>query len=197
LIFGIIATNGFSHNFGKDEGFTVGLIFLPFVFFPVLAFGNASYIAEKGSYQTAENDHSFLYTTCILGWLATAFVLIFNVFVYFDTRDTLNYLSAYEPDDSYYSYYNYYNEPVYYENLMTAAMLNGAISIILIAGMVMIWKLQKTGFFLFASSALIMIGIPVFLTGLERDYSQMLFGLAMVYSIIFIPLFYFNIRKLR
>ena len=37
-----------SHNllvkkFGKTELFTVGLIFLPFIFFPILAFGNNEY----------------------------------------------------------------------------------------------------------------------------------------------------------
>ena len=32
--------------FGKSAGFGVGLIFLPFVFYPILAFGSAQY---KGS----------------------------------------------------------------------------------------------------------------------------------------------------
>jgi hypothetical protein len=31
-------------SFGKDALFAVGLIFLPFIFFPVLAFGNARYV---------------------------------------------------------------------------------------------------------------------------------------------------------
>ena len=32
--------------FGKDGGFTVGLILLPIVFYPILAFGNAQYIGD-------------------------------------------------------------------------------------------------------------------------------------------------------
>ena len=32
--------------FGKDGGFTVGLILLPYVFYPILAFGDAKYIVD-------------------------------------------------------------------------------------------------------------------------------------------------------
>jgi hypothetical protein len=30
--------------FNKDVGFAIGLILLPFIFYPVLAFGNATYV---------------------------------------------------------------------------------------------------------------------------------------------------------
>lgn len=43
IVFGIMMTNGLSKSFGKDEGFTVGLIFLPFVFYPILGLGDAQY----------------------------------------------------------------------------------------------------------------------------------------------------------
>ena len=33
--------------FGKDGGFTVGLILLPIVFYPILAFGDAQYIGDQ------------------------------------------------------------------------------------------------------------------------------------------------------
>ena len=39
----IIVTHRLSLSFGKGAGFTVGLIFLPFIFYPILAFGNAKY----------------------------------------------------------------------------------------------------------------------------------------------------------
>ncbi len=32
--------------FGKDGGFTVGLILLPYIFYPILAFGDAKYIGD-------------------------------------------------------------------------------------------------------------------------------------------------------
>ena len=35
--------NGISTKFGKDIGYTLGLIFLGFIFFPILGFGNAQY----------------------------------------------------------------------------------------------------------------------------------------------------------
>ena len=39
----IMVYNDLSKVFGKGPGFTVGLIFLSIIFFPVLAFGNAQY----------------------------------------------------------------------------------------------------------------------------------------------------------
>jgi hypothetical protein len=47
LIWGIWSINLLVKRFGKDEGFTVGCIFLPFVFFPILAFGNHQFQGEK------------------------------------------------------------------------------------------------------------------------------------------------------
>ena len=46
LIWHIWTVNLLSKKFGKDEGFTIGLIFLPFIFYPILGFGNSKYQAE-------------------------------------------------------------------------------------------------------------------------------------------------------
>jgi len=43
IIISIITTNEVSKSFGRGAGTTVGLIFLPFIFYPVLAFGSAQY----------------------------------------------------------------------------------------------------------------------------------------------------------
>ena len=42
IIFIIVAID-LARSFGKGGGFAVGLIFLPFIFFPILAFGSAQY----------------------------------------------------------------------------------------------------------------------------------------------------------
>ncbi len=34
---------GVANNYGKGVGFTLGLIFLPFVFIPILGYGGATY----------------------------------------------------------------------------------------------------------------------------------------------------------
>ena len=39
----IMVYHGISKAFGKDAGFTVGLVLLGFVFWPILAFGKAKY----------------------------------------------------------------------------------------------------------------------------------------------------------
>jgi len=43
FIIAVLAISGISTNFGKGTGFTLGLIFLPFIFYPILAFGDAEY----------------------------------------------------------------------------------------------------------------------------------------------------------
>ncbi len=49
IIFGIWVTNLLSKSFGKNEGFTVGLILLPFIFYPILGFGSAKYEGPAGT----------------------------------------------------------------------------------------------------------------------------------------------------
>lgn len=48
IVFGIWTTNLLSKSFGKDEAFTVGLILLGFIFYPILGFGDAKYIGPAG-----------------------------------------------------------------------------------------------------------------------------------------------------
>ena len=45
----IMVYHGISKAFGKDAGFTVGMVLLPFIFFPILAFGKATYTAPPAS----------------------------------------------------------------------------------------------------------------------------------------------------
>lgn len=47
FIFVIWATNLLSKSFGQSEGFTVGLLLLGVVFYPVLAFGNYQYLGPS------------------------------------------------------------------------------------------------------------------------------------------------------
>jgi Family of unknown function (DUF5684) len=47
LIVGILALVSFAERFGKGAGFVIGLLLLPFVFWPILAFGDAQYLGPK------------------------------------------------------------------------------------------------------------------------------------------------------
>jgi len=49
FIFSIWLLNLISKSFGKSEGFTVGLILLGFVFWPILGFGNAVYLGPSAA----------------------------------------------------------------------------------------------------------------------------------------------------
>ncbi len=44
IIFFIIVAHRLSLSFGKDAGFTIGLVLLGFVFYPILGFGDARYL---------------------------------------------------------------------------------------------------------------------------------------------------------
>ena len=43
FVIAIIVINELSKKFGQGVGFTIGLILLPFIFYPILGFGSASY----------------------------------------------------------------------------------------------------------------------------------------------------------
>ena len=55
LVFLVWTYNMLSKSFGKDEAFTVGLVLLGFVFFPILAFGSAKYLGPYGNKQEFDN----------------------------------------------------------------------------------------------------------------------------------------------
>ncbi|WOC39425.1 DUF5684 domain-containing protein [Polaribacter sp. HL-MS24] len=48
FVFLIWMTNLLSKSFGKEEGFTIGLIVLPIIFYPILGFGSAEYKGPAG-----------------------------------------------------------------------------------------------------------------------------------------------------
>ena len=58
IIFVIWMINMVSKSFGKDEGFTAGLVFLGFIFWPILGFGSASYLGPYGDRQKFEEYQS-------------------------------------------------------------------------------------------------------------------------------------------
>jgi len=43
IIIGLLIALGVAQNFGKGAGFGIGIFFLPFIFYPILAFSDASY----------------------------------------------------------------------------------------------------------------------------------------------------------
>lgn len=47
IIIGIMLALGLAESFGKGAGFAIGLIFLPFIFYPILAFGSAQYVGAS------------------------------------------------------------------------------------------------------------------------------------------------------
>ncbi len=47
IVVSVIVKHNLSKKFGKDVGFTIGLIFLPFIFLPILGFGDSVYTKEE------------------------------------------------------------------------------------------------------------------------------------------------------
>ena len=48
IVFAIWTLNMISKSFGRDEGFTIGLVLLSFIFWPILGFGEAVYQGPYG-----------------------------------------------------------------------------------------------------------------------------------------------------
>jgi len=62
IVYAIWMTNMISKSFGKDEGFTVGLLFLGFIFWPILGFGKAKYQGPYGNpeaFRAYQDQHKF------------------------------------------------------------------------------------------------------------------------------------------
>jgi len=49
IVFIIWLYNLVSKSFGKSEGFTVGLVIFPYIFWPILGFGNARYLGPSAA----------------------------------------------------------------------------------------------------------------------------------------------------
>ena len=43
LVVAILMNIGLARNFGRSDGFAIGLMFLPYIFLPVLGFGDSKY----------------------------------------------------------------------------------------------------------------------------------------------------------
>nr|WP_294791532.1 DUF5684 domain-containing protein [uncultured Mucilaginibacter sp.] len=43
IVIAVWVINLLAKSFGKSEGFTIGLLFFPFIFYPILGFGSATY----------------------------------------------------------------------------------------------------------------------------------------------------------
>ena len=62
IIFLIWMYNMISKSFGKDEGFTVGLVLLGVIFWPILGFGPAKYLGPFGdpaAFQAYQKQNQF------------------------------------------------------------------------------------------------------------------------------------------
>src|ERR1700744_3900552 len=59
IIFGIWMVNLLSKSFGQSEGFAVGLILLPFIFYPILAFGNYTYLGPAAPEAAGNNFNPY------------------------------------------------------------------------------------------------------------------------------------------
>ena len=46
IVIGVIVAVKIAKAFGKEKGFVLGMLFLPLIFYPILAFGKSEYIIE-------------------------------------------------------------------------------------------------------------------------------------------------------
>lgn len=51
IVIGIYVVHLLSKSFGHDLGFTLGLIFLSIIFYPILGFGDSEYLGPAGEIQ--------------------------------------------------------------------------------------------------------------------------------------------------
>jgi hypothetical protein len=62
IVFAIWMINMVSKSFGHEEGFTVGLLFLGIIFWPILGFGKSRYLGPYGNpeaFRAYQEQHKF------------------------------------------------------------------------------------------------------------------------------------------
>ena len=57
IVAAFIVCMDLAKKFGKEPGFGIGLALLPFVFFPILGFGDAKYVGGRGPASLDDDDY--------------------------------------------------------------------------------------------------------------------------------------------
>ena len=65
IIWTIWLTNRMAKSFGKDVGFTLGLIFLPLIFYPILAFGDSEYVGHPDVENNENTNYAKNTSVCL------------------------------------------------------------------------------------------------------------------------------------
>ena len=90
IVFSIWMLNLLSKSYGKNEGFTVGIILLSFIFLPILAFGNAKYLGPAGTtgFDPANPPEITIIEYKLDSWVITIalFLVINGIFWFFIPR---------------------------------------------------------------------------------------------------------------
>lgn len=61
FVLSILLNLAIAKNFGQSTGFAVGLIILPFIFYPILAFGDSKFIYSLKKTEVIEEDDEYEY----------------------------------------------------------------------------------------------------------------------------------------
>lgn len=77
LVFSVLTCIKLAKAFGKSGGFAVGLIFLPVIFYPILAFGKAEY---EGTDETLKKGA--IIATVITGVIGIILDIVFYAFLF-------------------------------------------------------------------------------------------------------------------
>lgn len=62
MIWTIWSTNLLAKSFDKEQGFTIGLVLLPFIFYPILAFGDNNYTDPRNKEEKILNSNHTNYS---------------------------------------------------------------------------------------------------------------------------------------
>lgn len=140
IIVGVIVNISIAENFGKSAAFGgVGLTFLGFIFYPLLASSEVTYVGpgKAGVLSAKEEKRGLLLTTFLIYLMISSLLSMFSS------------LAA------------TFTEQLAYESVYPrwTAWISGIISLIYIVSAIAIWMWHKWGVFVFGAASLVMIAI--------------------------------------
>jgi len=151
----------------------------------------------------------FLKIMCVLGFIYTGLTIIWNFLVwlaftliYRNTEGLYKTLFSTTNSNNLNMHYNNFKDEIFmfFQSLNkyidVVSLINTAVGVIALWGIISMWKLKKYGFYIFSASLFVLLVVPLFFYRINFiTIINLIFNSIM--SIIFIVLFMFNLKHLK
>ena len=190
IVFMIIMLHNLAKVFGKDVGFTVGLILLPVIFLPILAFGDSKYDLESTrneplQLEQAQVDYTFLRVICILSFVGALVNIVLLGIGYASTIS----ISAQMQGSGLYGL-----QDGVLQQFKLSLLLSVILTLLGVVGVIFMWKLKKVGYYIYTTSQILILVLPFII--LDFVSFEPLTLVSIVLTIAFFVMYGMNLKHM-